>query len=89
VDAEIKSRSANTLQPKQTNKTKQNKTKLPCIIKEYNQVPSPSRLHGLLLSLSPVPPPNKMTSLLQPSQDKINKQTYTVLGLNNLERNTK
>jgi hypothetical protein len=61
VDAKIKSRSANTLQPKQTNK--QNKTKLPCIIKEYNQFPSPSPLHGLLLSLSlslsPIPPPKK------------------------------
>jgi hypothetical protein len=68
VDAEIQSRSANTLQPKQTNKTKP-----PCIIKEYNQVPSPSPLHGLLLSLSLPFPRQKKISLLQPSQDKINK----------------
>jgi hypothetical protein len=45
-------------QNKQT-KTEQNRTELPCKIKEYNQVLSPSHLHGLLLSLSPVPPPKK------------------------------
>jgi hypothetical protein len=66
------------------NQNKQtNKTKLPCIIKEYNQVPSPrsSPLSlSLSLSLSLPFPHQKKISLLQPSQDKINKQTYTVLG---------